>query len=325
MDKRDERAKATDVREGAGRMPAAHGDSDSHSGIPPQAVGDQEGSQTPLDPGSAGAADASPLSGVTVNHGNDKGQTGVSAAHEMSGPQGSRPTKEPSRENVHRMFDRIAPRYDLLNHLLSFNRDKVWRRRMATLLPTRAKLKLLDLATGTGDQLIALYDSGKVASGVGVDPSAKMLEIGVDKIRRRGLSEKLTMLTGSGEAIPCADKSVDVVTISFGIRNVTDVPKALREIHRVLKSDGRVLILEFSLPKSAMLRAGYLFYFRNILPTLGGIISGDRKAYKYLNQTVETFPYGEQFVALMREAGFDSVKATPLTFGVASIYQGDKR
>ncbi len=293
MDKREERAKATDVREEAGMMPAAHDNLGSHLGFPPQAVGHQE--------------DAAGL------------------AREMRGLGPAATEAGPSRENVHRMFDRIAPRYDLLNHLLSFNRDKVWRRRMATLLPTRANLKLLDLATGTGDQLITLFDSGKVASGVGVDPSEKMLVIGVDKIRRRGLSDKLTMLAGSGEAIPCADKSVDVVTISFGIRNVTDVPKALREMHRVLKPDGRALILEFSLPKSAMVRAGYLFYFRHILPTLGGIISGDRKAYKYLNQTVETFPYGEQFVALMREAGFDSVKATPLTFGVATIYQGDKR
>lgn len=313
MDKQEKRAKVSDVREGAGKMPAAHGDVVSHSGIPPQAVGHQKEAAGLGNLGPAAAGEShTPLAPDQVR--GDRGGGNDTESHHG-----------PSRENVHRMFDRIAPRYDLLNHLLSFNRDKVWRRRMATLLPTRANLKLLDLATGTGDQLIALYDSGKVASGVGVDPSEKMLEIGVDKIRRRGLSDKLTMLTGSGEAIPCADKSVDVVTISFGIRNVTDVPKALREMNRVLKPDGRALILEFSLPKSAMVRAGYLFYFRHILPSLGGIISGDRKAYKYLNQTVETFPYGEQFVALMREAGFDSVKATPLTFGVATIYQGDKR
>lgn len=226
---------------------------------------------------------------------------------------------------MHRMFDRIAPRYDLLNHLLSFNRDKAWRRRMAALLPTRTNLKLLDLATGTGDQLLALYNTGKIVSGVGLDPAEKMLEIGKQKIARLGLGDKLTLSVGSGEEIPFADKSFDVVTISFGIRNVTDVAKSLREMHRVLKADGRALILEFSLPRSRVIRAGYLFYFRHILPTLGGIISGDREAYKYLNQTVETFPHGEDFAALMREAGFESVKATPLTFGVASIYQGDKR
>ncbi len=231
----------------------------------------------------------------------------------------------PSRENVHRMFDRIAPRYDLLNHLLSFNRDKVWRRRMATMLPVRPDLKLLDLATGTGDQLLALYDSGKIVSGVGIDPAEKMLAIGREKIARRSLGDKLSLVVGAGESIPCADKSFDVVTISFGIRNVTDVPTALREMHRVLKPDGRALILEFSLPKSRLIRAGYLFYFRHILPTLGGWISGDKEAYRYLNKTVESFPYGDQFAKLMREAGFDGVKATPLTFGVASIYCGDKR
>jgi demethylmenaquinone methyltransferase/2-methoxy-6-polyprenyl-1,4-benzoquinol methylase len=223
------------------------------------------------------------------------------------------------------MFDRIAPRYDLLNHLLSFNRDKAWRRKMTLLLPTRPKLTLLDLATGTGDQLLSLYDSGKIASGVGIDPAEGMLAIGREKIARRRLSATLSLILGSAEQIPFGDRSFDIVTISFGIRNVTDVPLALKEMHRVLKPGGRALILEFSLPKNAVIRGGYLVYFRYILPFLGGIISGDREAYRYLNQTVESFPYGDQFTALMCKAGFGNVKHTPLTFGVATIYQGDKQ
>jgi len=231
----------------------------------------------------------------------------------------------PSRRDVFRMFDRIAPRYDLLNHLLSFNRDKAWRRKMSLLLPTRPNLSLLDVATGTGDQLLSLYDSGKIASGVGIDPAEAMLAIGREKIARRRLSAVLSMLPGSAEQIPFGDRSFDIVATSFGIRNVTDVSLAMLEMHRVLKPGGRLLILEFSLPKNAIMRRAYLVYFRYILPALGRIISGDREAYRYLNETVESFPHGDQFTAMMLKAGFGGVAHTPLTFGVATIYQGDKQ
>jgi demethylmenaquinone methyltransferase/2-methoxy-6-polyprenyl-1,4-benzoquinol methylase len=223
------------------------------------------------------------------------------------------------------MFDRIAHRYDLLNHLLSFNRDKAWRRKMTTLLPKRCDLVMLDLATGTADQLLAIFNSGQIAIGVGLDPAEQMLAVGRQKIEQRGLGDKLSLQTGSAEQIPFADNSFDVITMSFGIRNVTDVNLALREMRRALKPEGRALILEFSLPKNGLVRRAFLFYFRHILPRLGGLISGDAKAYRYLNQTVETFPYGEDFSALMTKAGFGDTRLTPLTFGVATIYQGDKR
>lgn len=232
--------------------------------------------------------------------------------------------KTPSRVEVWRMFDRIAPRYDLLNHLLSFNRDRAWRRKMTTLLPKRSGLILLDLATGTADQLLAIYDSGQIARGVGIDPAGQMLVIGRQKIEARGLGNQLVLEIGSAEQLPFADNSFDVMTISFGIRNVTDVHKALQEMYRVLRPEGRALILEFSLPKNAFIRAIYLFYFRHVVPRLGGFISGDREAYRYLNQTVETFPYGADFDAEMVKAGFGRSTHTPLTFGVATIYQGDK-
>jgi len=252
-------------------------------------------------------------------------------SHLMKGEHtsGERPDqsrqKTPSRVEVWRMFDRIAHRYDLLNHLLSFNRDKAWRRKMTTLLPKRCELVLLDLATGTADQLLAIYNSGQVAIGVGIDPAEQMLAIGKEKIEQRGLGDKLSLQTGSAEQIPFADDSFDVITMSFGIRNVTDVSRALSEIRRVLKPEGRALILEFSLPKNGLVRRAFLFYFRHILPRLGELISGDATAYRYLNQTVETFPYGEDFSALMTQAGFADARRTPLTFGVATIYQGDKR
>lgn len=230
----------------------------------------------------------------------------------------------PSRRDVWRMFDRIAHRYDLLNHLLSLNRDLAWRKQLAGHLTGRTDQKVLDLATGTGDQLLALYQSGKVKSGIGVDLADRMLEIGQEKITRAGLESTLTLQHGDAENLPFDSDTLDAVSISFGIRNVTDVPHALEEMHRVLKSGGRALILEFSLPDNRLFRKLYLFYFRKVLPRLGGMISGDRDAYRYLNETVETFPYGEDFCELMREAGFVNIKATALTLGIATLYQGDK-
>lgn len=233
-------------------------------------------------------------------------------------------TPELSRQHIWKMFDRIAHRYDLLNHLLSANRDVAWRRALAARMPDRIGLDALDLATGTGDQLLALHQAGRLRSGLGIDLAEKMLAIGREKIRSLGLQQTLSLQTGDAGAIPCAAEAFDVISITFGIRNVTDVPSALREMYRVLRPHGRVLILEFSLPANRALRRLYLFYFRHILPRLGAIISGDAHAYSYLNRTVETFPYGEAFCKLLTEAGFANVQATPLTGGIATIYQGDK-
>lgn len=252
----------------------------------------------------------------------DNPDTGPSAKNAAS-PDDRAPAS-PSRHQVWKMFDRIAGRYDLLNHLLSGNRDKAWRKKMAALLPARDSLHVLDLATGTADQLLALYDSGRVESGTGIDMAEKMLAIGRDKIEARFLSDVLRLGSGNAEQIPFEADKFDAVSISFGIRNMTDVPATLAEMRRVLKAGGRALILEFSLPSSAFMRSLYLFYFRHILPRLGAIISGDRGAYRYLNETVETFPYGEAFCRLMTEAGFRNVAANRLTFGIATIYQGDK-
>jgi demethylmenaquinone methyltransferase/2-methoxy-6-polyprenyl-1,4-benzoquinol methylase len=241
-----------------------------------------------------------------------------------SPPAAEMPTA-PSRRDVHKMFDRIADRYDLLNHLLSANIDKRWRRKVAFLLPESENLSVLDLASGTGDQLITLHESGRVSNGIGIDLAEKMLEVGRDKISRLKLDHILSLQTGDAGQIPFESDRFDAVTISFGIRNMIDATETLREMHRILKPNGRALILEFSLPDNRMLRSGYLFYLRHILPKLGAIISGDNSAYRYLNETIETFPHGPAFCELMTSAGFDSVSQTKLSTGVASIYRGDKK
>jgi len=223
------------------------------------------------------------------------------------------------------MFDRIAHRYDFLNRVLSMGIDVGWRRKMAAFLPGRGKQHVLDLATGTGDQLLALCAAtDRVERGVGLDMAEKMLAIGRRKIARAGLDHKLTLAAGDAGDIPFPAESFDAVTITFGIRNLEDVEYALKEMWRVLKKGGRVLILEFSLPENGVMRGVYLLYLRRILPAVGGWVSGDRKAYRYLNRTVEQFPYGEAFCRLLRHAGFVAVRQHPLTWGIASIYTGTK-
>jgi len=222
------------------------------------------------------------------------------------------------------MFDRIAGRYDLLNHLLSAGLDRRWRKRVASLLPSGDNLHVLDIACGTSDQLIALAASGRVTHGIGLDLAEEMLAIGRHKIRQRGLEQILSLQTGDAEILPFDQSSFEAVTIAFGIRNMTDVPRTLGEMLRVLKPKGRALILEFSLPQSRLVRGPYLFYLRYVLPHLGAIISGDNAAYRYLNETIETFPHGEAFCQIMRDTGFTGVTFKPLTMGIVSIYQGDK-
>ena len=223
------------------------------------------------------------------------------------------------------MFDRIAHRYDLLNRLLSFGRDVAWRKQIAKNLPHDQDLKILDLATGTADVLLALNQQvPRMGNSVGLDMSGGMLHFGHQKIRNRGLDQKLRLVRGDATCIGLASAQFNATTISFGIRNVINVSQGLEEMHRILQPGGRALILEFSLPPNKLFRHLYLFYFRHILPLLGGIISGDNTAYKYLNQTVETFPYGQEFCDLMIAAGFKNVTPKPLTLGIATLYVGDK-
>ncbi|MGE3727089.1 MAG: bifunctional demethylmenaquinone methyltransferase/2-methoxy-6-polyprenyl-1,4-benzoquinol methylase UbiE [Candidatus Sericytochromatia bacterium] len=231
----------------------------------------------------------------------------------------------PSRQHVWQMFDRIAHRYDFLNHTLSLGIDYHWRRQLAEKLPARADLKLLDLATGTADVLIELCQQNSgIQSALGLDLSEQMLAKGREKIQALPLKSRAELKHGDACQIPVEDSAYDVITMAFGIRNVLDVDLCLREMLRVLAPGGRALILEFSLPPQPLMRSSYLLYLRHILPQIGGLISGDGAAYRYLNQTIESFPCGQDLCDHLIAAGFKDVAFTPLSLGIASIYQGDK-
>ncbi|MDO8580305.1 MAG: bifunctional demethylmenaquinone methyltransferase/2-methoxy-6-polyprenyl-1,4-benzoquinol methylase UbiE [Candidatus Omnitrophota bacterium] len=224
-----------------------------------------------------------------------------------------------------KMFNAISPRYDFLNHLLSFGLDTKWRDQLAAFLPGKEHLDVLDIATGTADVLLSLAkNNSRVTFGTGVDMAEKMLDIGRKKIHEQKLDNRIKLQAADANLLPFGDYSFDVATIAFGIRNVEYPTRVLREMHRVLHRGGRALILEFSLPKNPLVRFGHLFYLRVFVPIIGFLVSGHYRAYKYLNQTIESFPSGQVFCNLMKEAGFQNVKANPLLLGVASIYQGDK-
>ena len=216
------------------------------------------------------------------------------------------------------MFNQISATYDSVNRILSLGQDQRWRKCVAKHLPLRPHLHILDLATGTGDQLIAVASIGRsIHRMVGLDLADDMLAIARKKMPH------LEFLHGDAENIPFPDKEFDAITFSFGIRNVEKPIQALREMHRTLKPHGRALILEFSMPTS-WIRPFFLFYLRNLLPRLGGFFSRNFAAYRYLNQTIESFPSGQAFVALLREAGFSSIKTIPMNLGSVTLYVGDR-
>ncbi len=223
------------------------------------------------------------------------------------------------------MFDRIAPTYDLLNHLLSFGQDFSWRRKAARCIAAGGPLRVVDLATGTADLLIALLrEHPHIVDAVGLDCSEEMLAVGRDKLRKCRLAARARLVPGDATRTTFADESFDVVTMAFGIRNTPDPQATLDEIHRLLAPGGAAVILEFSLPANAVLRWGYLVHLRLVVPLIGALVSGDRQAYRYLNQSIESFHGPAAFCAMMEQAGFHDVSAQPLTAGVASIYKGSK-
>lgn len=226
---------------------------------------------------------------------------------------------------VGQIFDRIAPVYDILNHLFSFGRDFSWRRRLADSVVKNEKLRVLDLATGTGDVLISLLDRNpNIAEAVGLDISENMLALCRRKIARHKLADRIKLVRADVTANCLSDESFDVVTMGFGIRNTPDAFKTLTEIHRLLKPGGTALILEFSMPANRTIRGFYLFYLRFFVPLLGRLLSGDNHAYHYLDTSIENFHRIDDFCRLMQKADFSDVSATPLTFGVACLYKGTK-
>ncbi len=230
------------------------------------------------------------------------------------------------KSNSYQLFNRISRRYDFLNHFLSAGLDISWRKKAVRHLSGSRQQIVLDLASGTGDLILTALRSGAdIKEGIALDPARLMLSIGAQKIQQNGFARHIRFIQGDGTHIPFGENTFDAAMIAFGIRNVADFHGCLRELLRVLKPGGRVIILEFSLPENAVVRTFYLYYFRYVLPVLGGMISGDFHAYRYLNQTVENFYYGKRFCAELQKAGFVHITMQPLTFGVATIYSAEKR
>lgn len=227
------------------------------------------------------------------------------------------------KEQVAGMFDRIAGRYDFLNHLLSMGIDKGWRKKAINTLRSIQPKKILDVATGTGDLAIAALSLQPDAI-TGVDISEGMMEIGRKKLKDKGLDSKIALQFGDSEALPFETGSYDAITCAYGVRNFEHLEKGLQEMNRVLRTGGRVAILEFSRPKNFPVKQLYHFYFRYILPTLGKTVSKDATAYTYLPESVAAFPEGDRFCSILETCGFKDVKARPLTFGITTLYTGEK-
>lgn len=235
-------------------------------------------------------------------------------------------TPAPLNRQVQKMFSDIAPRYDLLNRLLSCGLDQNWRRRAVARLSPKPGERFLDIATGTAD--MALEIVRKVPEGavqvVGMDFSEKMLELAQRKIDDQGRLPSIQLKSGSAESLPFEDNCFDGTTTAFGVRNFSDVDQSLREMHRVIKPGGRCVILEFALPRNPILNTLYRFYFDYLLPRVGRLISRHPSAYTYLPKTVASFPVRKEFSNLMQQAGFKTVTFKELTFGTVILYTGIK-
>jgi demethylmenaquinone methyltransferase/2-methoxy-6-polyprenyl-1,4-benzoquinol methylase len=227
------------------------------------------------------------------------------------------------KEQVAQMFDNISGNYDLLNHLLSLNIDKGWRRKAVRLMQSYQPKVLLDVATGTGDFAIELMRL-KPDAIQGIDISAGMLEVGKQKMLKRGLNEVITLELGDAENLRFTDEYFDGITVAFGVRNFEHLVAGLSEMRRVLKTGKPLVILEFSKPRVFPMKQIYNLYFKAILPMVGKLISKDSRAYTYLPESVQAFPEGEAFVGILKSVGFDKIKAHRLTFGIASIYVAEK-
>jgi demethylmenaquinone methyltransferase/2-methoxy-6-polyprenyl-1,4-benzoquinol methylase len=231
---------------------------------------------------------------------------------------------ETGKAAMESMFDSIAWRYDFLNHFLSFGIDRLWRRRAVRIISKSFNNPdILDVATGTGDLAIAAMKLNP-STITGIDISGKMLAIGREKIEKKGFAWKIKLLTGDSEEIPFDDGIFDVTMVAFGVRNFSDPFKGLSEMRRVLRTNGMIMVLEFSKPSGLLFRGLYNFYFTNILPFFGKLFSKDKSAYSYLPDSVMKFPDNDDFLRLLVNAGFSDTRQIKLTGGVASIYTGIK-
>mgnify|MGYP001028951003 FL=1 len=227
------------------------------------------------------------------------------------------------KEQVAEMFDNISGKYDFLNHFFSAGIDNLWRKRAIKELSKDKPNVILDVATGTGD---FAFEAVKLNPDkiIGVDISAGMLDVGKKKIEKRHLTDKMEFLLGDSEDLKFENEKFDAITVSFGVRNFQDLKKGLSELNRVLKTGGKLIILEFSKPKKFPVKQAYFTYFKYIMPVIGKVVSRDKSAYNYLPQSVMAFPEGEEFQKILKDVGFSESKAIPLTGGIASIYVAQK-
>lgn len=226
------------------------------------------------------------------------------------------------KSQIEDMFDNIAPRYDMLNRVLSLRIDILWRDVLVKWLKKDEPKLVLDVATGTGDLAIAIQ-KGTEARVMGLDLSQQMLNVGIEKVKRLGLEEKISMQKGDAENLPFEDNKFDAVSVAFGVRNFENLEKGIKELRRVVKNGANVYILEFS-KIEGFLSPFYLFYFKYILPFIGRLVSKDNRAYTYLPDSVNAFPYGEKMKNILLNVGFSEVEYKKLSLGIATIYKAKK-
>jgi len=234
-------------------------------------------------------------------------------------PYNSEATK---KSQVEDMFDNIAPKYDMLNHVLSMKIDVLWRNTLVNWMKKDSPQEVLDVATGTGDLAIAV-EKGTGSKVIGLDLSQQMLNVGVIKIKKLKLDGKISMQKGDAENLPFEDNRFDAVSVAFGVRNFENLTKGLAELRRVVKDNKSVYILEFSKVEGFM-APFYMFYFKNILPAIGRLVSKDNRAYTYLPDSVNAFPFGEKMRQILLDTGFKKVEYKKLSLGIATIYKATK-
>lgn len=235
------------------------------------------------------------------------------------------PETMPKKEKIRQMFDNIAPSYDKLNHIMSLNVDKLWRRYALKSIVDGTPQRILDVACGTGDSTVSIARAAAPGTQVtGADISEGMMALVMEKAEKAGVGGRVTLEVADGEALPYADGTFDRVTCAFGIRNFEHKERGLAEFHRVLKEGGRAVILELSVPQNRLVRWCYDLYFMHILPAVGGAVSGDKAAYRYLPASVHGFPSPDVFCRMMEEAGFRHVRVKALTFGLCRMFTGER-
>ncbi len=231
--------------------------------------------------------------------------------------------EEGKKQQVAEMFNNISRKYDFLNHLLSMGIDRSWRKKAIKLLKKDRPKIILDIATGTGDFAIEALklNPEKV---IGVDISEGMLNVGREKMKKKGYDDRIELQSGDSENLNFKENFFDASIVAFGVRNFENLEKGLQNMLRVIKTGGKVVILEFSMPTKFPMKQGYEFYFKYILPLIGRVVSKDMSAYTYLPESVRAFPYGKDFLDILRKTGFKNPICIPLTFGICSIYIAEK-